>query len=485
MLHDAENGLFNEVLVLRFNRLARSNIDLLRIVEHLRKHDIAFRSFSENFETETSMGKFALSMMGAVGELERDTILANSKMGSQQRASSGGHIAKAPIGYKVVVLSLHGRKRETRIDVIPEEAAIVRRIFEQYASGRGLRSIANELNHDGHLTKRGNSFSTCAIKDIIENPFYVGKVRYCRYLNWSEKRRKGKNPSPMVTEGIHPAIISEELWDKVQFLRNKKGHASIKRFHGECLLTGLLRCPQCGAAMTANPTKNKSKNGPEKWMYYICGSMRSKGSAVCKSNGLRQEYAEGYVLDRIKEVLLKPHILRPIVKAINDRKINRIKPLQDELNTVRVRLDDIQSKKLKYLELYELDQFERKLFSERLSELEKELDLLHARRSELELELDGDHSQSISYEAVRSLISRFDYLLNESSFDQRKTLLHLIINKVTVSSDKKIDKIEMIFDEMTEHHFLRAAPSAATAVEGAFPFVGEVPKLKCKLVVII
>jgi site-specific DNA recombinase len=486
MLRDAENGLFDEVLVLRFNRLARSTIDLLRIVEHLRKHNIAFRSFAESFETETPMGRFALSMMGAVGELERDTILANSKMGSQQRANTGGHIAKPPIGYKVVILSMNGRKRETRIDVVPDEAVIVRRIFEQYASGSGLRSIANKLNHDGHLTKRGNPFSTCAIKDIIENPFYVGKIRYCRYLNWSENRRKGKNPSPTVTEGIHPPIISEVLWDKVQFLRNKKGHATTKRFHGECLLTGLLRCPQCGSAMTANPTKNKLKDGSTiVRMYYVCGNFRSKGSAVCKSNGIRQLVAEDYVLNRIKEVLSKPHILRPIVKSINDRKVNRIKPLQDELSAVHARLADINIKKMKYLELYEIDQFEKKLFAERLAELESELDLLHARRSELEFELDGDHSQSVTYEAVRSLITRFDHLLSQSSFDQRKTLLHLIINKITVGENKQINKIEMIFDEMTEHHFLRVAPSADNMAEGAFPFSGEAPQHKHKLLVVI
>lgn len=171
MLRDAEEGLYDEVLVLRFNRLARNTVDLLQIVEHLRKHNISFRSFAENFETDTPMGKFALSMMGAVGELERDTILGNSKMGSHQRVSTGGHIARAPLGYKVVVLSSSGRKRVTRIDIVPEEAAIVKRIFDQFASGRGLKSIANELNHDGLVTKAGNSFSICAIRDIIENPF--------------------------------------------------------------------------------------------------------------------------------------------------------------------------------------------------------------------------------------------------------------------------------------------------------------------------
>jgi len=234
--------------------------------------------------------------------------------------------------------------------------------------------------------------------------------------------------------------------------------------------------------MTANPTQNKGKDGPVKRMYYVCGSFRSKGSSVCRANGIRQSDAEKYVLNRIKEVLIKPQILRPIVQTINDRKVNRIKPLQDELKAIHGRLEDIQSKKLKYLELYENELFDRRLFADRLGELEHELDLLHARRSEIELELDGDHSQTIAYEQVRALIARFDQLLDASSFDQRKTLLHLIINKITVKENKVIDKIEMIFDEMTEHHFLRSAPSAAQVVEGAFHVRGS---LTSKLSVII
>lgn len=473
MLRDADSGLFDELLVMKISRLARNMIDLLQIVKYLRDRDISFSSFSEKFDTDNPMGKFALSMLGAVSELERDTILSNSKMGSHQRVRSGGHIAKAPLGYKVVILGYNGRKRLTKIEVVPKEAAIVKRIFEEYASGRGLRAIANKLNHDGHLTKKGNPFSSIAVKDIITNPFFVGKVRYGRYLNWSERRRKGKNDSPTIADGNHPAIIPEQLWEKVQYLQAMNSKMPIKLFQGECLLTGLLRCPQCGASMTANPTRNKGKNGIVRRMYYVCGNLRSKGSAVCKSNGIRQAEAESYVLNRIKEVLKKPHVLRAIVKAINDRKVNRIKPLQDELQSIQTRLAEIQNTKIKYMKLYEQDQVGRNLFADRLAELESELDLLHARRSELELELEDDQSQTVSFETVRSMISRFDLLLEHSPFDQRKALMHLIINKITVTSEKKIDKIELVFDEMTEQHFLSLAPSAASTVEGAFRFDGK------------
>jgi site-specific DNA recombinase len=79
LLKDAEEGQFDEVIVWKINRMARKQLDLLKIVEALTKLNISFRSYSENFETETPIGKFALQMMGAVGELERNTIVDNVK----------------------------------------------------------------------------------------------------------------------------------------------------------------------------------------------------------------------------------------------------------------------------------------------------------------------------------------------------------------------------------------------------------------------
>ncbi|CAG7649679.1 hypothetical protein PAESOLCIP111_05922 [Paenibacillus solanacearum] len=309
----------------------------------------------------------------------------------------------------------------------------------------------------------------------MDNPFFVGKVRYNRYTNWSERRRKGKNPNPLLVDGHHPPIIVEELWEKVQFLRERKAYTSTKRFHGNYELTGLIRCPQCGAAMTASRTNSKDKHGqPLILMYYSCGAFRSKGSAVCGANSVRKKDAERYVIDRIKQALAKPHILQAIVKSVNDRKGNQVKPLQEGLSTIRSALADVQAKKLRYLDLYENDQFDSSLFAGRLSKLEGEINRLHARWSELEL--DGNHSPPVSYETVRSLIARLDHLLDASSTDQRKTLLHLIIKKITVDDHRQIDKIEMTFDETTEHHFLSQAPSACTTAEGAFPFDGKTPK---------
>ncbi|WP_058300585.1 recombinase family protein [Gorillibacterium timonense] len=85
-----------------------------------------------------------------------------------------------------------------------------------YAGGQGLRSIANELNHNGYKTKPNKPFSAVSIKTIINNPVYIGKIRYNVRENWSEQRRKGINHEPIIVDGEHERIITQDVWDTVQ-----------------------------------------------------------------------------------------------------------------------------------------------------------------------------------------------------------------------------------------------------------------------------
>ncbi|AIW42392.1 recombinase family protein [Paenibacillus polymyxa] len=479
LLKDAEESKFDEVIVWKFNRMARKNIDLLHIVEKLEKNNISFRSYSENFETSTPMGRFALQMMGAVGELERNTIIDNVKMGHRQRARMGFHNGKVPLGYTIVEGKGGSREAKTEVIIVEEEVAIVRYIFEQYAAGHGLKTIANDLNHRGRKTKNGKPFSTTAIRDLLDNPMFVGKIRYNQYENWAEKRRKGKGTDIILVDGHHPPIVSQELWDKVQLLRKKKGALPKKRFEGEYLLTGLIRCPECGAAMTASRTVNRSKDGEKiTRMYYSCGRFRSQGSAVCHANSVRKVEAEQAVTERIQQAVTQPDILKKVVQSVNERRSGRIKPLRDELTAVQARIDKLEEKKRKYLELYEIDDIDRDMFSERLSLLNKDLDTELTRRSKLELDLRDDQADPVSLELVHDLMAKFDALLHHSPFQQRKTLMHLIVKKITLDDKKRVCSVDLAFNEETQKHFLSLAPSAENMAEGAFPFSGKASKLK-------
>lgn len=131
LLHDATENKFDLVIVWKLNRISRKLLDILNIVELLNKHNIAFRSLTENFETETPSGKLQLNIMGAIGEFERETIAENVKMGLLARAKEGRWNGGVVLGYDLVELPNDGKKRKnTRLEINEKEANTVRRIFE-------------------------------------------------------------------------------------------------------------------------------------------------------------------------------------------------------------------------------------------------------------------------------------------------------------------------------------------------------------------
>lgn len=108
-------------------------------------------------------------------------------------------------------------------------------------------------------------------------------MRFDVRRNWNEKRRNHINPNPIIANGIHKAIVSEELWDKVQLMISQKKGKPSRIYDGEYPLTGILKCPECGAGMVISRVVNKRKDGSKrKLTYYACGNWKNKGTAVCR-----------------------------------------------------------------------------------------------------------------------------------------------------------------------------------------------------------
>jgi len=462
LLRDANKNSFDMILVWKINRLARKTVDFLNMIEDFKKRDIYFRSFSENFETETPVGEFVLQMLSGIGELERKNIIENVKMGMKQRAKTGGHNGKLPLGYQAIADPGDPSAHSKLVVVVEADAMIVRKIFELYAAGLGLKSIANELNHSGYKTKTGNTFSTTAIKEILNNPFYNGKVRYNRYENWSNKRRRGKNAEPIIADGKHQAIIHDALWEKVQFLHQKKSFTPSRIFNGEFLLTGLIRCPKCGVAMVASRTRSKTKTGElVNRLYYSCGAFRSKGSSVCSANSIQKQVAEDEVMKRLAKVLSEERFLTAIVDKMNHKLTTRTVPLRSELSHIRSQLEQAVNKKQRYLDLFEQGNVDKSFFTGRMQEIQSEITNLHTEKSRLELKLSEDNTSPVAFEQVRELIHGFHQVLTTAPFEHRKTLLHLFIKRITMTADKQIDTIELSFDGNLDS-FFSSPPVAAT-----------------------
>lgn len=450
LLNDAGKGLFDEVLVWKINRISRKQLDLLKIVELLNKNNISFRSYSEKFETETSMGKFAFQMMGAVGELERNTISDNVKMGMKERAREGLWNGGVVFGYDITEIPSENRKRRaTRLMVNEEEAKTVRYIYELYYTGNGIKAITNRINKEGYKSKRGNAFAVATVKEILQNPIYKGYIRYNVRENWNEKRRKGTNPNPIIVKGQHEAIIEEELWEKVQQLYKAKSGRPNRVFDGEYPLTGILRCPKCGQGMVAGRVSKTRKDGTKYMIrYYYCGAWRNKGTAVCSSNGINADKVEKYVFDRLNSVLQSEKLLRAIVDKLNKQRASKVTPAKDELERIEKKYIDIDNKKNKYFKLYEDDIIDKETLSSRLQTLRAEALFLEKEKSKLSEIIMGNDSSPIPYEIVRNVLSGFDKMLtNIKAKEQKKTLLQLVIDEITTNEKRDVEAIKIKFND--------------------------------------
>lgn len=446
LLQDATENKFDLVIVWKLNRISRKLLDILNIVELLNKHNIAFRSLTENFETETPSGKLQLNIMGAIGEFERETIAENVKMGLLARAKEGRWNGGVVLGYDLVELNNEGKKRKNTVLKINEkEANTVRRIFELYSQGHGYKAVVNRINKEGHKTKRNGEFAVSTVKEILQNPVYIGKIRYNVRQDWSKKRRNNINANPILSDGIHEPIIDVETWNKVQVILKERSKKHNKVYDCEFPLTGILKCPVCGAGMTINRSTAKRKDGTRRINeYYSCGNWKNKGTAVCNSNSIRVEVADEYVLNKIMELINNESILKKVVDNINQNKSTKLKPILEQLEQVNKEIEKLTSKKSKNIELFEDGIVDKSELSIRVKSINDDIEKLKYREQELKQDLQLAEGDPIPFDIVNEVMQRFKEVFFEmSTSQQRKQLIQLLVSKITINKEREIDSIEI------------------------------------------
>lgn len=456
LLSDAKAGKFDMVISWKINRVSRKLEDVLKIVNLLEKNNITFKSYSEPFETDTPAGRMQFQMMALIGEFERGTIAQNVKMGMIAKAKSGNWCGGRVLGYDLVPNNSpeEEKKGKNKLKINEKEAEIVRFIFNEYSKGKGYKAITNQINKLGYKTKKGNDFSVGSIRDILTNPVYIGEIRYNVRQNWSEKRRRNINPNPIRVKGKHEAIIDRELWDKVQLiLESKKGKPS-RIYDGEYPLTGILRCPKCGAGMVISRTTNTLADGSKKRIaYYCCGNWKNKGTSVCNSNTIRVDKANEYVFKKIEELVSNEAVIKAVVKNINKERKDKVKPAKRLLGDIDKELEKLDKRKRKIFEAYEDDILTKAEFQIRKDELNEKIRILEEEKKPLLNTISEDVSEEIPYEFIKDILKNFSKVLNSNvSREQQKKLLHMIISEITMNESREIDSIKLnINDKLVEY----------------------------------
>lgn len=434
MLNDAKNGKLDCVMVYKTNRLARNTSDLLTIVEELHRQNVEFFSLSERMEVKNSTGKLMLQILASFSEFERNTILENIYTGQRQRALEGYYQGNLPLGYN----NIPDNKKELMIN--QHEANIVKYIFESYAKGHGYRKIANALNHKGYVTKKGNPFSISAVTYILSNPFYIGKIQFAKYKDWNDKRRKGLNDNPVIAEGKHTPIISQDLWDKVQ--ARKKQVSKKPQVHGKGtnILTGIISCPQCSAPMAASNTTNTLKDGTKKRIrYYSCSNFRNKGSKVCSANSVRADVIEKYVMDQILEIVKSDKVIKQVVERVNQENQVDVAALNHDIAYKQQQFDKINTKLKNLVQTIEDNPDLTSALKPTIHQYETQLNDITNQMNQLKHQ-QNQEKPSYDTKQIAALLQRIFQNIESMDKSQLKALYLTVIDRIDIRKDENHKK---------------------------------------------
>jgi len=288
MLKQIEAGLADGILAWHPDRLARNSIDGGKIIYLVDIEKIVDLRFPIYRFDNTAQGKFMLSITFGQSKYYVDNLAENVKRGMREKLRRGEWPAWAPLGY------LHEYKNHTVI-VDPEKVPFVRKMFELYATGNySLEELLREVRSWNLIGKAGKPVRKSSLVAILKNPFYYGVMRF-----------KGE-----LYEGSHPPLISKKLFDRVQEVMQIQAKP-MKRGEIKFAFTGLMKCGECSASITAEIQKGH--------IYYRC----TKKFKKCSQKFLREEA----LLEQINNAILKVFI----DNETKEKMINRLEELaQDE-----------------------------------------------------------------------------------------------------------------------------------------------------------
>ena len=264
MLFEARHGNIDIILTKEVSRFSRNAQHLLNIVEELRNRGVYIWFLSDDIYTEKDDYREELSKAASDAERESLKTSRRVKWGHKQRMQSGVVFGRKEMyGYNIV----KDEKGNQHFEIIPKEAAVIKQIFEWFASGEGTHRIGKKLKEKDIDTKRyANSWTTIVILRILRNEKYVGDLAQGKTytpnpLDHKKKYNTGESYKYYITDH-HPesAIIDRELWNKVQtILQEKAPSEEIKAKHSNRYWTsGKVYCGLCGGRYVSYVKKQKN-----------------------------------------------------------------------------------------------------------------------------------------------------------------------------------------------------------------------------------
>jgi len=422
------------ILIESLDRLSRDPVEQEKIIRLIEFQEIRLIGVSDGYDSMSDSKIILRGMRGIMSAVYLDDLGDKTHRGLSGQVERGHFAGGLPFGYRSVEVD-----GGYDLKIVPDQAEIIERAFELYASGKSPKAIAHLFNKEGILSPRGKSWAHGALyghpkkkTGILRNPIYRGKYIWNR-SEWlrdpvSGKRKRRERPESDWIEDDRPElrIISEELWNQVQkrlqTSRQNGGNSGPGR-RARTLLGGLISCGNCGGAVTAVNSKN-----------YGCSHHKDRGPAICDNSMLiHRDKLESAILSLLQEELLTPesisNYIDEVEKALNEgnkKKHTEIEQLKNKEFSLTKEIENL-------LDAVAAGSF--KLVENRLSQTEKELHDIKEKISLLDTENEPDlTSIPNAAKAYREAVADLRSTLSDH-IPETRNIIQELVDEITITND--------------------------------------------------
>lgn len=454
MMEDIRAGKDGVSFVLGFklSRFGRNAADVLSALQIMQDFGVNLICVEDGIDSSKDAGKLMISVLSAVAEIERENIRVQTMEGRIQKAREGKwNGGFAPYGYQLI---------DGKLKINEEEAEAIRVIFDQYVhTDIGANGVAKYLeNHGIHKIQRQNGknplFDAHLVRLILKNPVYCGKIAYGRRK--TEKVHGTRNEYHLVeqdnyilVDGQHDAIIEEDVWQaaQIKLLAQAKKYEHVNRGKDTKthLLSGIIKCPVCGAGMYGNKSIKRKKDGTKYKDFYYYGCKHrtmTRGHKCDYKKQIREELLD----DAVAEVIIKL-VSNPKFAAMMQEKIGSkvdTAAIDAELADFEKQLRQYYAVKLKLAEeIDSLDPDDRH-YIKRKADLDDRLYRMYDKIEDVETQLIETRAKKQAVEAekltgdnIYKVLIYFEKLYAVMNEVERRQFMEALISEIQIYEDRQ------------------------------------------------
>jgi site-specific DNA recombinase len=454
MMEDIKSGKdgVSFVLVFKLSRFGRNAADVLSTLQVMQDFGVNLICVEDGIDSSKDTGKLMISVLSAVAEIERENIRVQTMEGRIQKAREGKwNGGFAPYGYQLI---------DGKLQINEEEAEAIRVIFDQYVhTDIGANGVAKYLeNHGIHKIQRQNGknplFDANLVRLILKNPVYCGKIAYGRRK--TEKVHGTRNEYHLVeqdnyilVDGLHDAIIEEDVWQAAQvklIARAKKyEHVNRGKDAKTHLLSGIVKCPVCGAGMYGNKSIKRKKDGTKYKDFYYYGCKHrtmTRGHKCDYKKQVREELLDDAVAEVIVKLVGNPKFAAMMQKKINSKVDTAA--IDTELASNEKQLRQYYAVKLKLAEEidslnpYDRHYIKRKAdLDDRLYRMYDKIEDVEAKLIETRAKKQAVETEKLTGDNIYKVLIYFEKLYAVMNEVERRQLMEALISEIQIYEERQ------------------------------------------------